>query len=82
MSPSAPSGTQPPSAPSVTIVLNGVRDAVFEGCTVQELLARMGLARDRVAVEIDGEIVRKAVYETSLLHEGCRVEVVSFVGGG
>ena len=77
MSSSAPSGTQ-----SVTIVLNGVSDSVPAGLTVQELLARIGLTRDRVAVEIDGEIVRKADYETSLLRPDCRVEVVSFVGGG
>lgn len=64
------------------IVLNGVHDAVPAGSSVTDLLLRLGLPRDRVAVEVDGKIVRKADHETSILSDGCRVEVVSFVGGG
>ena len=77
MSPLAPAGTQP-----FTILLNGARDSVPADTTVQDLLARLGLPKERVAVEIDGKIVRKSDYESSILTEGCRVEVVSFVGGG
>ncbi|MEO6324265.1 MAG: sulfur carrier protein ThiS [Thermoanaerobaculia bacterium] len=77
MSPSVPTDQQ-----GLAIVLNGAPDSVPGGTSVNDLLTRLGLTKDRIAVEIDGNIVRKADYETVLLHDGCRVEVVSFVGGG
>lgn len=36
----------------------------------------------RIAVEKNGEIVPKAQYAETILHDGDVVEVVSFVGGG
>lgn len=36
----------------------------------------------KIAVEINGEIVPKSKYSETLLQEGDKVEVVSFVGGG
>ena len=36
----------------------------------------------KIAVEINGEIVPKAKYSETVLHDGDSVEVVSFVGGG
>lgn len=36
----------------------------------------------KIAVEINGDIVPKSKYSETLLQEGDKVEVVSFVGGG
>ena len=36
----------------------------------------------RIAVEINGEIITKAEYENTVLHDGDSIEIVSFVGGG
>lgn len=73
------SGTAPEG---VRIVLNGLDDSVAEGTTIAALLVRMGITRERVAVELDGKVIRKIDYETRSLSEGSRVEVVSFTGGG
>ncbi|MBQ1537644.1 MAG: sulfur carrier protein ThiS [Ruminococcus sp.] len=63
------------------IKVNGEQYA-FDGKTVAELLDELGYKRERVAVELDLDIVPKSEYDTTILAEGCSVEVVSFVGGG
>jgi len=50
--------------------------------TVLGLLETIGVADMRVAVEINGAIVRRARWETAVIVEGDAVEVVQFVGGG
>ena len=53
-----------------------------DGKTVTEMLADMEISGQRVAVEINEEIVPKAKYDETILKGGDRVEVVRFVGGG
>ena len=36
----------------------------------------------RIAVEINGHIVPKSKYDTTVLNDGDTVEIVGFVGGG
>ncbi len=50
--------------------------------TVADLVAAMELKGDRVAVEQNGEIVRRPDWNTAVVSEGDRFEVVHFVGGG
>ena len=45
-------------------------------------LDQAGYERSRVAVELNGEIVPKAGYDTRELRDGDRMEIVCFVGGG
>ena len=52
------------------------------GKTVAEYLATTNYDIRRIAVERYGDIVPKAKYEETLLHDGDSIEVVSFVGGG
>ena len=42
------------------------------------LLENSGFRRDRIAVEINGEIIKKSDYDKTV----DKIEVVSFVGGG
>ena len=53
-----------------------------DGKTVAEMLADMDIRGQRVAVEINEEIVPKARYDETILKDGDCVEVVRFVGGG
>ncbi len=52
------------------------------GKTIAELLAQEGYRADRVAVEMNGEIVPRAEYATIIPAEDAAIEVVRFVGGG
>ena len=53
-----------------------------DGKTVSEMLADMDISSQRVAVELNEEIVPKAKYGETVLKDGDKVEVVRFVGGG
>jgi sulfur carrier protein len=66
----------------MTIVLNGEKKDIPAGLTVNTLLEHLGIKPERVAVEINEEIVRKATYAEVLVKENDRVEVVQFMGGG
>ncbi|HET8761396.1 MAG TPA: sulfur carrier protein ThiS [Nitrospiria bacterium] len=64
------------------VTLNGTRTSVGHGITVADLLAEHGIARERVAVEVNLVVIDRNAFERTTLHDGDRVEVVSFVGGG
>ncbi len=64
------------------VAVNGEAREVAAGTTVEGLLALLSLPAARVAVERNREIVRKAEYSATLLAEGDRLEIVTFVGGG
>ncbi|MBQ8078369.1 MAG: sulfur carrier protein ThiS [Oscillospiraceae bacterium] len=53
-----------------------------DGMTVSALLAQEQYDEKRVVVECNLEIVPKAQYAETILHDGDTVEIVSFVGGG
>ncbi len=52
------------------------------GKTVAGYLKESGYDIKRVAVELNGDILPKAQYESTVLNDGDSVEIVSFVGGG
>ena len=66
----------------MTITLNGeTRD--FYGCpTVAELIARLDLRPAQVAVEVNRELIPRALHTATALSEGDVLEVVTLVGGG
>jgi len=66
----------------MNIVLNGEKKDVPKGLTVKALLEHLEIKPERVAVEINEEIARKATYAEIVVKEGDRVEVVQFMGGG
>ncbi len=67
---------------TITVVLNGEPREVPAGLSVATFLTHLGLPADRVAVELDRQIVRKAVWPETLIETGAQIEVVHFVGGG
>jgi sulfur carrier protein len=71
-----------PSDVSVEVSLNGEPRRLPAGATVLDLLAGLGRDPRAVAVERNGEIVRRADYGGTRLEAGDRLEVVHFVQGG
>jgi len=66
----------------MTVQVNGKPVTLGEGATVAALITVLQLTQKKVAVEVNKELVVKKQWDATLLHEGDRVEVVSFVGGG
>ena len=64
------------------IYLNGKPAEASEGISLAELVRERQYCLDYIAAELNGEIVPKQQYEDTILHNGDKLEVVSFVGGG
>jgi thiamine biosynthesis protein ThiS len=66
----------------MTIILNGQERTTPAGSSVLALLETLGIAPGRVAVELNGAIVRRDTFARAILSDSDRIEVVHFVGGG
>jgi sulfur carrier protein len=68
--------------PPIRIVVNGQDREIATGTTVAALIADLGFGDRRVAVERNHEVVPRARHSETILVEGDRLELVTFVGGG
>jgi sulfur carrier protein len=50
--------------------------------TLSALVEALGMKADRVAVELNRDIVPRDLWAETVLNEGDRLEIVHFVGGG
>ncbi len=55
---------------------------VPEGSTLSELLQKMDLLGQRLAVEINHTVIPRSTHATHRLQAGDRVEIVRAIGGG
>ena len=62
--------------------LNGERRELPDGLGVAGLLRHLGVRAERVAVERNGAVVKRARHGEERLADGDVVEIVTFVGGG
>jgi thiamine biosynthesis protein ThiS len=64
------------------LTVNGELQQVADGLTVSGLLKTLQVAPERVVVELNLTILKRAQHPEAVLKEGDRVEIVQFVGGG
>ena len=64
------------------IQLNGSPYEINHGIKLNELLNKLKIQKNKVAVEVNGEIVEKNKYPNLILNKGDKVEIVQFIGGG
>ncbi len=64
------------------IFVNGDPRQLEDGMTVSELVLGLDSDPRAIAVERNLEIVPRAEHKATVLHEGDRLEIVQFVGGG
>lgn len=64
------------------IQVNGQDHELPGPTTLAGLVERLGLDARKIAIERNLEIVPRSIYATTALHEGDRLEIVNFVGGG
>ncbi len=64
------------------LTINGEERSVPDALTVRGLLEHLGIRPERVAVEVNLDVVKRAEHPQRKLAEGDKVEIVSFVGGG
>ena len=66
----------------MTVRLNGDEREYPEGATIADLVEELGLGKNRIAVEVNQDIIPRDVYVRHGLQHGDEVEIVHFVGGG
>jgi sulfur carrier protein len=64
------------------ITINGEIRELDEEVNLNRLLELLSLPSQRIAVELNREVVRKKDWESVIVKDADRVEIVHFVGGG
>ncbi|MCI9354684.1 MAG: sulfur carrier protein ThiS [Firmicutes bacterium] len=64
------------------ITINGKNIFLEDGYILAEYLKKKEYPIQRIAVEINGNMIPKSKYDTTILKDNDIIEIVSFVGGG
>jgi len=62
--------------------VNGKPPEDYAASTAAELLTALNLPRERVAMMLNDQVIRRADLETTPLTDGDNIEVITMVGGG
>jgi thiamine biosynthesis protein ThiS len=66
----------------MNLVINGEDRAFSAAETLSALVEQLGMKSDRVAIELNRDIVPRDRWAQTPLKDGDRLEIVQFVGGG
>ena len=64
------------------IQLNGCSYEINLGMNLIELLNKLKIQKNKVAIEVNGEIIERKKYSNLILNKDDKVEIVHFIGGG
>ncbi|HSY14017.1 MAG TPA: sulfur carrier protein ThiS [Verrucomicrobiae bacterium] len=64
------------------LTINGKEQSFDNSITLAQLIEQLGMKGDRVAAELNREIVSRAQWAETALNDGDQLEIVHFVGGG
>ena len=64
------------------IQLNGDPYEINGRTNLNELLNMLKIQKNKVAIEVNGEIIQKDKYQSLILRKDDKVEIVHFIGGG
>jgi sulfur carrier protein len=64
------------------LFINGDEKSFGDSLSLAELIEQLGMKGDRVAVELNREIISRAQWAETNLNDGDHLEIVHFVGGG
>lgn len=67
---------------TIDVTINGQRRTLDSDLTAADLVGLMQLGEQRIAIEINGEIVPRSTYPRHPINAGDKVEIVRAVGGG
>ncbi|HZQ93026.1 MAG TPA: sulfur carrier protein ThiS [Terriglobales bacterium] len=64
------------------LIINGEEREFPQLASVADLVAQLAMKADRVAVELNRDIVPRGQWSSTPVADGDRLEIVHFVGGG
>ncbi len=66
----------------VTIILNGETKEIDSEVTLDRLLDLFSLPRQRIAIELNKQVIRRQDWPEMQVKDADKIEVIHFVGGG
>ncbi len=63
-------------------IVNGKEIENSDGILLEKYINENGFKKERIAVEINGVIIKKSDYSNYVINKGDNIIIVSFVGGG
>lgn len=67
---------------TMNLIVNGERFEAPDDASIQRIVESLDLSAKRIAVELNGSVVRRVDWDSLGLNEGDKIEIVHFVGGG
>jgi thiamine biosynthesis protein ThiS len=64
------------------VTINGEAREIEDGVKVSDLVPLLELKAERLAIEVNRKIIRRANWQLTALADGDKIEIVQFVGGG
>lgn len=64
------------------IQINGEARDFPDFLSLASVVEQLGMKADRIAVELNREIVQRPRWDETVVRDGDRLEIVQFVGGG
>ncbi|NNE99965.1 MAG: sulfur carrier protein ThiS [Pyrinomonadaceae bacterium] len=66
----------------IEVLINGKNKSIDANLNLRDLLTSLDLTAERIAVELNKDVVRKGDWENTTLAERDQIEIIHFVGGG
>ena len=67
---------------TIRVSINGEPRELSEGLSLSDLIRELSLAPERIAIELNHEVVRRQEWSLTKLTDDDQIELVHFVGGG
>ena len=64
------------------IYVNGNGRETAEGSTISDLLQELEIRNDQIAVEVNVKIIDRSEFDSCILKDQDKVEIINFIGGG
>lgn len=64
------------------ITLNGKEKQLDSSCTLTGLIESVGQPPQRIAIQLNGTIIKRDAYDQHTVQDGDVIEMLHFVGGG
>ncbi len=66
----------------ITLTINGKKESIAENSSIMDVMTAKGFKKGIAVAELNEKIISDDNWETTILHDGDIMEIVSFVGGG
>lgn len=64
------------------VYINGETREISREANLSELLKLLALPQERIAIELNKQVVRRKDWESIQIKDADKIEIVHFVGGG